>query len=92
MRYGRLNEIIWDQQAKRSSIHYGLIKGLHLVDFSQLSNTELIQFVDGHFELFASEWDEAFPDKALSELERDIFGSSAEPKVLRSLTKGVVID
>jgi GNAT superfamily N-acetyltransferase len=44
-----------------------------LIDFSQLSDTQLLQFVDEHFELFASERDEAFPDNVLSELEREIF-------------------
>jgi GNAT superfamily N-acetyltransferase len=42
-----------------------------LVDFNQFSNAQLVQFVDEHFELFASERDEAFPENVLSELDRD---------------------
>lgn len=42
-----------------------------MVDFSQLSNAQLIQFVDDHFDLFANERDEKFPANVLSDLERD---------------------
>jgi len=42
-----------------------------LVDFSQLSNAQLIQFVDDHFDLFANERDEEFPGNVLRDLERD---------------------
>jgi GNAT superfamily N-acetyltransferase len=43
-----------------------------LVDFSQLSNTQLIQFVDEHFDLFANERDEEFPANVLRDLERNL--------------------
>lgn len=70
MRSGPLSGITWGQRAKLSSISMGYRRDVHLVDFSQLSSAELIQFVDEHFGLFANERDENFPANVLSDLER----------------------
>lgn len=42
-------------------------------DFTQLSEEQILAFVDAHFELFASERDEAFPGNVLGQLARGIF-------------------
>jgi GNAT superfamily N-acetyltransferase len=44
-----------------------------LVEFSQLSDTQLIQFVDEHFELFASDRHEGFSTNVLTGIERGAF-------------------
>jgi GNAT superfamily N-acetyltransferase len=42
-----------------------------VVNFTELSDKDLIQFVDEHFDLFASKRDEDFPNAALRDIERD---------------------
>lgn len=44
-----------------------------MVDFTQLSNTQLIQFVDEHFKLFANDRHEDFPTNVLAGIERGAF-------------------
>ena len=57
-------------------------------DFSQSTNAQLVQFVDDHFELFASERDDAFPDNVLSGLERDMFVIAHRPEGFAIAYKG----
>lgn len=44
-----------------------------MVDFSQLSYTQLVHFVDENFRLFASDRYEGFPGNVLSGIERGSF-------------------
>lgn len=59
-----------------------------MVDFSQLSNTQLIQWVDEHFELFAGERGDDFPENVLSKLGRDIFVFIRRPEGFAIAFKG----
>lgn len=44
-----------------------------MTDFSQLSEEQILAFVDVHFNLFASERNDAFPANVLDELARGTF-------------------
>lgn len=59
-----------------------------MVDFSQLSNTQLIQWVDEHFELFAGERGEDFPENVLYDLRRDVFAIVRRPEGFAIAFKG----
>lgn len=59
-----------------------------MIDFSQLSDTQIVQFVDEHFELFANDRYEGFPGNVLSRLDRDIFSIIRRPEGFAFAFKG----
>lgn len=59
-----------------------------MIDFSQLSNAQLIQWVDEHFELFASERDDDFPENVLYDLGRDNLAIVRRPEGFAIAFKG----
>lgn len=59
-----------------------------MVDFSQLSNAQLIQWVDEHFGLFAGERGDDFPECVLSQLGRDTLAFIRRPEGFAIAFKG----
>lgn len=59
-----------------------------MVNFTDLSDRELIQFVDEHFDLFASKRDEDFPHAVLCDIERGACAIVRRPEGFAIAFKG----
>jgi GNAT superfamily N-acetyltransferase len=59
-----------------------------LVNFTELSDSELVQYVDEHFDLFASERDENFPNAVLSDIARGACAIVRRPEGFAIAFKG----